>query len=49
MNIFQIAKVQSQDVAWHLLSFFANFSRAWLIKVLIIKKVCNTKKLLKIT
>ena len=44
INIFQIAKVQPQDVAWHLLSFFANFSQTWLIKVLLIKKVCNKKK-----
>ena len=38
MNIFQI--VQPRDVAYNLL----NFNLALLIKVLLIKKVCNTKK-----
>ena len=32
VNNFQIAKVQPQSVAYLLLDFFANFSRALLIK-----------------
>ena len=36
--IFQLAKVQPQDVAEHLLDFFANFSLALLLKLLLIKK-----------
>ena len=35
---FQITKVQPQRVPQHLLDFFANFSLALLIKVLLIKK-----------
>ena len=34
----QIAKVQPQGIAKHLLDFFANFSKALVIKVLLIKK-----------
>ena len=40
-NNFQTAEVQPQSVAQLLLDFFANFSLALLIKVLLIKKVCN--------
>ena len=35
---FQIAKVQSQCVASHLLNFFVNFNLVLLIKVLLIQK-----------
>ena len=38
VNNFQIAKVQAQGVAKHLLDFFASFSLALLVKVLLIKK-----------
>ena len=37
-NNFQIAKVQPQSIAQHLLNVFAIFSLALLIKVLLIKK-----------
>ena len=39
VNKFEIRKVQHQFVAYHLLDFFANFSQALLIKVLLIKKI----------
>ena len=39
-NNFQIAKVQPQGVAQHLLNFFANFSLALLIKVLSVLEEC---------
>ena len=38
VNNFQIANVQPQGVALHLLDFFASFSLTVLIKVLLIKK-----------
>ena len=41
MNNFQIAKVQPRGVTY-LLFFWGNFSLALLIKVLLIKKACNT-------
>ena len=37
-NNIQVANVQSQSVAQHFLDFFANFSLALLIKVLLIKE-----------
>ena len=40
VNNFQIAKVQPQGFAQHLLDFFANFSLALLIKLLPMKKAC---------
>ena len=42
VNNFQIANVQPQGVPLLLLIFFANFSLALLIKVLLIKKACTT-------
>ena len=42
MNNFQIAKLQHQGVPQHLLEFFANFSLALLLKVLLINnKTCS--------
>ena len=41
LNNFQVAKVQPQVAAQQLLNFFASFSLALLIKVLLIKKACN--------
>ena len=41
INNFQIAKVQPRGVTY-LLFFGGNFSLALLIKVLLIKKACNT-------
>ena len=41
VNSFQIAKVQAQGVARHLLVFFLAFS-ASPIKVLLIKKACSS-------
>ena len=38
VNNFQIAKVQLQGVAYHLLDFLANISLALLTKVLLVKK-----------
>ena len=38
VNNFQIAKAQPQDVASQLPDIFANFSLAFLIKVLLVKK-----------
>ena len=39
---FQLAKVQPQGIAKHLLNFFGNFSLALLIKVLLMKKRVST-------
>ena len=42
VNNFQTAKIQPQGVAYLLLDFFANFSLLLVIKVLHIKKACNS-------
>ena len=43
VNNFQIAKVQPQGIAWHLLDFLSISAWCCLLKVLLIKKACNTK------
>ena len=41
-----MSNVQPQGVVWLLLNFFANFSLALLIKVLLLKKACmNTDQI----